>query len=120
MLPRHWIEAYLRFLLRRRVPISIAIAAGTLFFLWFTATRLTIFTNFFDLYPPRHEYIETYTKYRSMFGTSNNMYAAPTDLVAINAQTITSTGGSQAHENMQPFLTISFCIALQGIYPSPS
>ncbi len=56
----------------------------------------------------------------SLFGTSNNMYAAPTDLVAINAQTITSTGGSQAHENMQPFLTISFCIALQGIYPSPS
>lgn len=76
MLPRHLIEAYLRFLLRRRVPISIAIAAGTLFFLWFTATRLTIFTNFFDLYPPRHEYIETYTKYRSMFGTSNVLLMA--------------------------------------------
>ena len=27
-------------------------------------------------------------------------------------------GGSQAHENMQPYLTISFCIALQGIFPS--
>jgi microcystin-dependent protein len=31
-----------------------------------------------------------------------------------------STGGSQAHLNMQPFLTISFCIALQGIFPSPN
>lgn len=31
-----------------------------------------------------------------------------------------NTGGSQAHLNMQPFLTISFCIALQGIFPSPT
>ena len=33
-------------------------------------------------------------------------------------QTISSVGGSQAHLNMQPFLTLSFCIALQGIFPS--
>ncbi|MFM9948426.1 MAG: phage tail protein [Saprospiraceae bacterium] len=33
-------------------------------------------------------------------------------------QTISSVGGSQAHLNMQPFLTISFGIALQGIFPS--
>lgn len=56
----------------------------------------------------------------NMFGTSNNMYAAASNLVAINSQTITNTGGSQAHENMQPYLTISFCIALQGIFPSPN
>lgn len=31
---------------------------------------------------------------------------------------IANTGGSQAHLNMQPFLTISFCIALLGIFPS--
>ena len=31
-----------------------------------------------------------------------------------------SVGGSQAHQNMQPFLTLSFCIALQGIFPSPN
>jgi microcystin-dependent protein len=29
-----------------------------------------------------------------------------------------STGGSQAHENRQPYLVLSFCIALQGIFPS--
>jgi microcystin-dependent protein len=29
-------------------------------------------------------------------------------------------GGSQPHENRQPFLTVSFCIALQGIFPSPN
>ncbi|MGH9311079.1 MAG: phage tail protein [Vicinamibacterales bacterium] len=56
----------------------------------------------------------------SLFGTSNNMYAGPTNLTAIHPQTITSTGGSQAHANMQPFLTLNFCIALQGIFPSPN
>lgn len=54
----------------------------------------------------------------NMFATSNNVYAAATNLTSINAGTITSTGGSQAHLNMQPFLTLSFCIALQGIFPS--
>ncbi|MCM2313945.1 MAG: tail fiber protein [Thermoanaerobaculia bacterium] len=56
----------------------------------------------------------------SVFGTSNNMYAAPSNLTAVNSGTITNTGGSQAHLNMQPFLTLSFCIALQGIFPSPT
>jgi microcystin-dependent protein len=37
---------------------------------------------------------------------------------AMNAAAITNTGGGQAHLNMQPFLTINFCIALQGIFPS--
>ena len=38
---------------------------------------------------------------------------------AIMAQNaITPAGGSQPHNNMQPFLTISFMIALVGIYPS--
>lgn len=41
-------------------------------------------------------------------------------LVSMDAGTLSSAGGSQAHMNMQPFLTISFCIALQGIFPSPN
>jgi microcystin-dependent protein len=47
-------------------------------------------------------------------------YTAPTNLVAMNAGMTGNTGGSQAHLNMQPFLTLSFCIALQGIFPSPN
>jgi microcystin-dependent protein len=31
---------------------------------------------------------------------------------------VTNAGGSQAHNNMQPYLTLTFCIALQGIFPS--
>lgn len=52
--------------------------------------------------------------------TTNFLYHAPTAPVALNAGTVASIGGSQAHLNMQPFLTISFCIALQGIFPSPN
>lgn len=36
------------------------------------------------------------------------------------AQSVTNVGGSQPHINMQPFLVLNFCIALQGIFPSPN
>lgn len=39
---------------------------------------------------------------------------------AMNAQALTNAGGSQAHLNMQPFLVLNYCIALQGIFPSPN
>jgi microcystin-dependent protein len=37
---------------------------------------------------------------------------------AFHPSTIGNTGGSQPHTNQQPYLTLSFCIALQGIFPS--
>jgi microcystin-dependent protein len=49
-----------------------------------------------------------------------NVFGPAQSLAAMNAATTTATGGSQAHLNMMPFLTISFCIALQGIFPSPN
>ena len=48
----------------------------------------------------------------------NNMYRPPTTLTPMQPASVTNVGGSQAHLNMQPFLTLSFCIALQGIFPS--
>jgi len=48
----------------------------------------------------------------------NLSYRSPDALAAMNAGTVANVGGSQAHLNMQPFLTLSFCIALQGIFPS--
>ena len=48
------------------------------------------------------------------------IYADPNALTALSPTTITNVGGSQAHLNMQPFLTLNFCIALQGIFPSPN
>jgi microcystin-dependent protein len=56
-----------------------------------------------------------------VYAKSNQvLYAPPTSLVAMNPACVANTGGSQAHLNMQPFLTLSFCIALQGIFPSPN
>jgi microcystin-dependent protein len=46
------------------------------------------------------------------------VYSPPANLTAINPASVTNTGGSQAHMNMQPFLTLNFCIALVGIFPS--
>jgi microcystin-dependent protein len=54
----------------------------------------------------------------NLLGAANNLYAAATNLVALGPSMIGSVGGSQAHLNMQPFLVLSFCIALQGIFPS--
>jgi microcystin-dependent protein len=48
----------------------------------------------------------------------NPSFGPPNNLVALDPGTVTNVGGSQAHVNMQPFLTLSFCIALQGIFPS--
>jgi microcystin-dependent protein len=54
----------------------------------------------------------------NVLSAANNLYTTPANLTAINATSITNTGGSQAHLNMQPFLTLTFCIALIGIFPS--
>jgi len=35
-------------------------------------------------------------------------------------QTIAPTGGTLPHPNMQPYLTLNFCIALQGVFPPRS
>jgi microcystin-dependent protein len=51
-------------------------------------------------------------------GSPNQLYGPAASLTALNAATISNVGGSQAHLNMQPFLVLTFCIALQGIFPS--
>jgi microcystin-dependent protein len=49
------------------------------------------------------------------------LYGPPTsNLTNLIPSSVSNFGGSQPHDNMQPYLTISFCIALQGIFPSPN
>lgn len=50
----------------------------------------------------------------------SRLYRDASNLTSLRPGSISNIGGSQAHLNMQPFLTISFCIALQGIFPSPT
>ncbi|HEX3467178.1 MAG TPA: tail fiber protein [Candidatus Elarobacter sp.] len=57
------------------------------------------------------------------FATGSNIYATAAGLkkaVTMNPLMIAAAGGTQPHNNIQPFLVITFCIALEGIYPSRS
>ena len=54
----------------------------------------------------------------NLLAAANNLYAAPTNLTSLDPSMLLNVGGSQAHLNMQPFLTLNFSIALQGIFPS--
>jgi microcystin-dependent protein len=54
----------------------------------------------------------------NFLGAANNEYAPPSNLTPLHPTTISNVGGGQAHENMQPYLTLNFCIALQGVFPS--
>jgi microcystin-dependent protein len=47
-----------------------------------------------------------------------DVYNDVLDPVPLSSQAITPTGGSQPHENTQPFLCINFIISLFGIFPS--
>jgi microcystin-dependent protein len=53
-------------------------------------------------------------------GGAADAYAPASNLTTMRAGSVTNIGGSQAHSNDQPFLVLSFCIALQGIFPSPN
>lgn len=57
----------------------------------------------------------------SNYWANNGSTAYSTGGVSLGAMSptaVSTVGGSQAHQNMQPFLVLNFCIALQGIFPS--
>lgn len=43
-----------------------------------------------------------------------------TSLVALNSASVQTAGGSQPHDNMHPYLCVTFLISLFGVYPSPT
>ena len=49
---------------------------------------------------------------------AGNLYTTPAAAVAMAREVLPPAGGDSPHNNMQPFLTFYFCIALQGIFPS--
>lgn len=51
--------------------------------------------------------------------SGGNVYLAPdANLGAMDFNTVAPSGGNQPHNNLMPYLTLNFCIALQGVYPS--
>jgi microcystin-dependent protein len=51
---------------------------------------------------------------------NGNIYAANTPVVPMAAEALPLAGGNQPHNNMMPYLTFYFCIALQGVFPPRS
>jgi microcystin-dependent protein len=47
-------------------------------------------------------------------------YSATTPSASLNANALAPAGGDQPHNNLMPYLTLNFCIALQGVYPPRS
>jgi microcystin-dependent protein len=55
---------------------------------------------------------------RSLAQSSNSTcYTAAANLVQMNFQALSIAGGSLPHNNMMPYLTLYYCIALQGVFP---
>lgn len=50
--------------------------------------------------------------------TVSPIYGPPQSLVPMSPASVGNTGGSQAHLNMAPFLTLNFIVAMVGIFPS--
>ena len=57
---------------------------------------------------------------RFLSASRDLIYLTPQSMVPLATGTVGNAGGSQAHNNMQPYLVINFICALQGIFPSPN
>ena len=74
---------------------------------------------------PAHNHNMSAMSDNSEFNTPQNLVpgAAPVNVYGTGAaammasQSTSLVGGSQPHNNMQPYLTLNFCIAMQGIFP---
>jgi microcystin-dependent protein len=64
-----------------------------------------------NAFNPTNSYLANTAPLQMYSAGSNNM-------VPMFPSMVSTAGGSQAHSNQQPYLTLNFCIALQGIFPS--
>ena len=60
---------------------------------------------------------ETNNAQGQYWGRVSRFYAPPATDVPMSPQAIAPVGGDQPHTNMQPYLTLTFIIALQGVFP---
>lgn len=60
----------------------------------------------------------TQPKGNILAATPAQTYRDPTSLISLDSGSLTNSGSGGSHNNMQPYMAVSFCIALQGIFPS--
>jgi microcystin-dependent protein len=54
----------------------------------------------------------------NFLGQAVTLYHGPSTLTTLSPSSVSNVGGNQPHNNMMPYLTLNFCIALQGLFPS--
>lgn len=114
--------------LRGRVPINIGQGTYALGYaagvenVTLTASQMPVHNHAFMTYPGAGNVNEpnNIVAIPAVAGatTEINMYNSNvTTQTTFNTAAVASVGAGEAHTNMQPFLTLNFCIAMQGIYP---
>jgi microcystin-dependent protein len=112
--------------LRGRVPISVGNGAGSNYMLGQKsgAESVTLLTS----QMPAHGHLPAaQSAPRNQPLPTNNVWAAKQvfekpaadiPLVAMSSAAVSSAGGNQPHDNLMPFMALTFIIAIQGIFPS--
>ncbi|MEW4425933.1 tail fiber protein [Paenibacillus pabuli] len=54
----------------------------------------------------------------NVWAAADNLYDPPATMESMDSSAISTSGGSQPHDNMQPYLVVNYAIAIQGIFPS--
>lgn len=106
--------------LRDRVPIHVSAAdglgtrAGTAAHT-VTISELPAHTHALNATPLN---ATTAVPTAGVLAATSGLYGPVAGLTTLHPATVGAVGASQAHENRQPFLSVNFVIALQGIFPS--
>jgi microcystin-dependent protein len=58
-----------------------------------------------------------FTPVNMFLAAGNSMYVNANPNTMMAPESLAPAGGDQPHNNMMPYLTLSFCIALQGVFP---
>jgi microcystin-dependent protein len=67
---------------------------------------------------PSDNFVAVGNMLAKVVGRGNNLYSQTiTPLAMLNDNALAPAGGDLPHNNMMPYLTLSFCIALQGVFP---
>jgi microcystin-dependent protein len=113
--------------LQSRVPVHMGTGAGQSYVIGQMAgeEQVTLTTNQI----PSHSHVPLASAGGgTLTSPSNAVWASASSLpysnnapnAAMAAQAVQSSGGSQPHDNMLPYLAINFVISLYGVYPSPT
>jgi len=113
--------------IRGRVPVGVGTGNGTAWTLGQRSGSETETLLSSHLPAHNHSFNAVNSEGNSNNPAGNVLAVSSTDIPSFsaissgsNVDGIASAGGSQAHENRQPYLTLNYCIAIQGIYPSQS